>query len=181
MARHLADDTLLRALEEGTDDEVREHLEVCALCRGRVSEAKEGLELARSVSAPPEPSPLYWETLRRQVDGRIAEEKAPGWWRGGIGLRWLLPAVAAAALLFVALPTRRSTETPEAVLPPWDALPSSSEDAGLDVLRAVALGGSDLEAAAPCRDLVDCVSVLSDEELTAVAEALRSELPEGRS
>jgi hypothetical protein len=96
-----------------------------------------------------------------------------------LGLESLLPAAAAAALLFALIPWREvQAPAPDAasVLPAWEALPSGAEDAGLVVLEGLALDGSDLEAAAGCRGVVDCLFALSDEESQDVALEMRSAL-----
>ena len=59
-------------------------------------------------------------------------------------------------------------------LPAWEALPAASDDGSLDVLRGLALAGDDLEAAATCRDLADCLSALTDEESLILADALQA-------
>jgi hypothetical protein len=185
MTRHLSDDALWDAAEGELAGDARRHLEACVSCRTRVEEAREGIALARSVEDVPEPSPVYWDTFRRQVGQRVAEETPPSWGRSFFARRTLLPAAATAALLIaVALwhgreaPETRVTET---TLPAWQALPPSAQDSDLDVLRGVVLAGNDLEDAAPCRDVVDCVASLSDEDSQILADALRDELPEGRS
>lgn len=187
MAKHLTEEVLLAAAHGDEDPALRTHLEVCAACRERLAEAKEGLDLARGASDVPEPSPLYWESFRLQVGQRIAAEGEPSgpvaFWRR-FGLASLIPAVAAVALLVAFLPALRRNvggASPPAVLPAWQALPASADDAGLDVLRGLALQGRDLQAAAECGSVVDCLGEMNDEESEALADALRGELPEGRS
>ena len=90
-----------------------------------------GLALARAADVP-EPSPLYWESFRRQVGRRIVEE-AP---RRAVA-RVAAPAFATAAaasssaLLFVRGGPRGSARAGAAPLPAWSALPPAEEDAGL--------------------------------------------------
>jgi hypothetical protein len=151
-------------------------------CRERVQAAKQGLELARGTKGVPEPSPLYWEALRTQVGRRIAEEPpVPAWrrWGRAVGAFSLVPA-AAAVLLLALLPFWRKS-SPDPALPAWEALPPAAEDTSLDVLRGLVYEGNDLEAAAGCRDVVECLSTLSEEESQALTDALRSSLEEGRS
>ncbi len=188
MAKHLTEEVLLAAAHGDEDPAMRAHLEGCAACRERLAEAKEGLDLARGASNVPEPSPLYWESFRLQVGQRIAAGGEPSWpvafWRR-FGLASLIPAAAAIALLVAFLPALRrnvgGAPSPPALLPAWQALPASADDAGLDVLRGLALQGRDLQAATECRSVVDCLGEMNDEESQALADALRSELQEGRS
>jgi hypothetical protein len=182
MTKHLGDDALWEATFGQPVGEARQHLEACASCRARVDEAREGLALVGSLHEVPEPPPQYWKAFRRRVGERVAEEAAPAAWRRFFTLRTLVPATAAAALL-ITLSMWRAGEVraPETALAAWEALPASAEDDDLDVLRGVALGGNDLEEAAPCRDIVDCLASLSDEDSQDLADALRHELPEERS
>jgi len=180
--RHLSDEDLWASLE-ALGEEAGEHLAACAACRTLRREAEEGLALAAEGGAVPEPSPLYWEAFRRQVERRIAEEPAPsGWsaWRRWVSLRSLVPLGAAVALALALVPGLRGPGAPEPAsspLPAWQALPSAADDPGLDVLRGVALSGDDLDAAAGCGEVTECLSVLSDEESQEVAEVLRARLP----
>lgn len=180
MTGHLTEEAMLRLLEGEADPGARAHTAVCATCSARVREAEEGLALAREGSDVPEPAPLYWESFRRQVGERIAEEPAlSASWRRYVGFGTLLPVAVAAALLVAVIPwreVRAPAMDAATVLPAWQALPARAEDAGLVVLEGLALGGSDLEAAAGCRRLVDCLLALSDEENEDVALELRGAL-----
>jgi hypothetical protein len=182
MTKHLAEDALWAAVEGTPTAEALHHLEGCGACRAAVEEARDGLALAESASEVPEPSPLYWQTFRRQVGRRVAEESAPRDWSRFFGLRLLLPAAAAATLL-LALSIFRGDDVkaPEKPLPVWVALPPASDDEGLDVLRGVILVGNDLESPAPCRDVVECLGSLNEAESEELADLLRVELPEGLS
>ena len=188
MVKHLAEAELLAAADGEEDAGAQAHLEACAVCREALAGAREGLDLARRASDVPEPSPLYWESFRLQVGRRIAAEAPPSWraafWTR-FGLASLVPAAAVAGLLIAFMPAVRHGLGPAGgtarVLPAWEALPASSDDAGLEVLRGLALHGSDLQAATLCPNVVDCLADLDDEERHALAEALRSEPLEGRS
>jgi hypothetical protein len=183
MARHLSEDALWREVEGDAEAAARAHLLVCAECRRRVQEAKAGLELARGTKDVPEPSPLYWEAFRRQLRRRIAEEPAESRWSTWRrrGLSSLVPVTAVALLLALVPSWRKGTPDPERPLPAWEALPPTAEDPSLDVLRGLAYEGNDLEAASGCRDVVECVGGLSEEESRGLVDALRGGLPEGRS
>jgi hypothetical protein len=63
-------------------------------------------------------------------------------------------------------------------LPAWQALPSSEDDAGLDVLRGLALSEGGLDATAGCPDLQDCLLALTDEEGAAFSAAVKQRLGE---
>jgi hypothetical protein len=188
MAQHLTEARLLAAAEGLEDPGARAHLEACRACREALAEASEGLDLARRARDVPEPSPQYWESFRLQVGRRIAAEAVPSW-RSSVRVRWglasLVSAAAVAALLVAFMPVSRrglgGADGAARVLPAWQALPASSDDAGLEVLRGLALQGTDLQAAGECRSVEDCLGDLDDEDSQALADALRSELPEGRS
>lgn len=188
MARHLAEEDLLAAARGDLEDEALAHLAGCEACREAVALGREGLELAYMAGRVPEPSPLYWESFRAQVGERIAAERAVSWpvglWRR-FGVVSLVPAVAMAALLVAVVSTspgiKGSVPSAGPLLPAWQALPATSDDGGLDVLRGLALEGTDLQAATECRGLVECLDEMNDEESQDVADGLRAALPGGRS
>ena len=187
MARHPAEEILLAAVRGEGDASTRAHLEGCGPCRERVAQAREGLDLAERARHVPEPSPLYWESFRREVGERIAALKEAAWparfWRR-FGPA-LVPAAVAAALLVALVPAVRRTfspvPTPGPLLPAWEALPAAADDGALDVLRGLALQGTGLQAATECGSLMECLGEMNDEESQDVAAALRGALPEGRS
>lgn len=169
--RHLGDDRLMDAVEGLATRVEREHASTCAACAQRIDEAKEGLALARPAEMP-EPSPLYWEAFRRQVNRRLDDHPGRGWW-------WRLgPALAAAALL-VLMPPLRTPDPPVETTAPWSALPD--EDAGLTVLVGVASSGVDLGPVRGDVGLTEDLAELSDEDSQALARALRTELGKSRS
>ena len=188
MARHLTEEALLAAAQGDEEKSALAHLEGCGACRERVAQGREGLDLARLASDVPEPSPLFWESFRLQVGQRIAAEREASWparfWRR-FGLASLVPLAAAAALLIVAIPAARrdlgASPSPGPPLPAWEALPVSADDGALDVLRGLALQGTDLQAATECQGVVECLGEMNDEESQDLADALRGELPGGRS
>jgi len=181
MASHVPDQRLLDVLEgRGAAD--RTHVDVCAQCRIRLAEAQGGLALAVGAEVP-EPSPLYWESLRRQVSRRVDEEseRRPAYRR----LVWLGPALAAAAVVagivtFLPVGGPHPGPRPEKPLPAWSALPPAEEDEGLDVLRAVAPAVADASAPAGCGSAAECLIDLSDEESEFLADNLRREIGPGR-
>jgi hypothetical protein len=172
MTGHLKDAALLDLFEgRGGESEAR-HLAECPACRERVAEAGAGLKLALEAEVP-EPSPLYWESLRRQLGRRLEEE--PRQRRA-----WFVPAlvsVAAALLLVVGLLARgpQPSASPAPALPAWSPLPERADDVGVLVIQALAGGEDDLSLLAPCRGL-QCLDGLSDEESRALAVALQAEL-----
>ena len=176
MATHVPEPRLLEVLE-GKDGADRVHVESCTLCGARLAEARLGLALAVGADMP-EPSPLYWESLRRQVDRRLDEpsERLPVWrgWRLGS----VLAAAAAIAVIvtFVPIAAPPPDTLPERPLPAWSALPPAEDDPGLDVLRALAPAVAEVVPAAACAGMAECVVELSDEESQALAERLRGEL-----
>jgi hypothetical protein len=180
MAAHVPEARLMEAIE-GTWADGRAHLEACAECQARLADAREGLALAREADVP-EPSPLYWQSLRLQVRQAVEREgrRRSSFW--GVAFR---PALAAAAVLAaIAMLVPHSVPRPEPsaerTLPAWSALPPAEDDPGLDVLRAVAPAVADAALPAGCAGLTECVADLSDEESRALAERLQSALGAGQ-
>lgn len=177
MGAHVPDGRLLEVLEgRGAAD--RAHVEACPACRARLADAREGLALALGAGMP-EPSPLYWDSLRRRVRQAVAGEgHRRGFWR--IPIRPALAAAAVLAVIVTLLPRSAPPPAPEPTLPAWAALPPAEDDPGLDVLWAVAPAVADATLPAGCSGVNECVVDLSDEESRALAEGLRRELGEGR-
>jgi len=175
MSRHLSGERLMDVLEGTASPGERQHARSCEACRARLEEAGQGLDLARA-SEMPEPPSLYWEAFRRQVGRRLATEGRASWW-------WPLgPALAAAAALLV-LTTGPTPPGPETVpvsrlLSVWSPLPE--DDPGLSVLSAMASNGVELVGVRARRGLAEELFELSEEESSALAEALRQELRESR-
>jgi len=181
MVSHVPEQRLLDVLE-GRGETDRAHVDACAQCRARLAEAQAGLALAAGAEVP-EPSPLYWESLRRQVSRRVDEERErqPAFWRR-ISLG---PALAAAAVLagivtFLPVARRHPAPLPERPLPAWSALPPAGEDESLDVLRAVAPDVADASVPAACAGVAECMIDLSDEESQVLADRLRREIGHGK-
>lgn len=173
MTRHLSDESLLDLAEGGGGDGDRAHAAACPTCAARVEEARAALHLARRADVP-EPSPLYWEAMRRGVERRIAEgepRRSPRW-------AWLAPlAATAAALALFALATGRThapVVAPGPTLPAWSALPPAEEDESLDVLEAVAMADGDLGPLDEGRGVSAFLAGLTDEEYRALADSLRA-------
>jgi hypothetical protein len=95
---------------------------------------------------------------------------------------WLVPVLAAAAAVLIAVSFQRSgasvapVPSAVAVLPPWSALPPPEEDSGLAVLKAFELTDGSLETALPAESVAGALADLSDDESADLAEALRREL-----
>jgi hypothetical protein len=185
-AGHLGEETLIDLMDGVAEAGARAHLSSCLHCRGRLDQASAGLELAREADVP-EPSPLFWDSFRRQVDERIeAGDPAPFWKRAAIrGLApWVAAAATVVAIVAVTLPRSSRSPVPAAapavpVLPAWSALPPAEEDVGLDMLAAVVPGNTGLGPLAECDGLGDCLAeagALSEEDSLALADALRREL-----
>jgi hypothetical protein len=168
MRGHVAEDRVVDLAQGPGSPEEAVHLAACAQCASRVDEAREALALAR-VADVPEPHPLYWEALRRNVGRRIdAEGRRARWWA------WLAPLAAAAAVAAVAvrpgsLPAPAAS--PSATLPAWAALPEAEDDPSLAVLEAVLEDSPGvLDEALPARALV---AALTEEESRDVVASLR--------
>ena len=182
---HLGEEALIDVMDGVADGEARAHASSCLHCRARLEQAAAGLELAREADVP-EPSPLFWDSFRRQVDRRIeAGDPEPAWKRPSI--RGLAPWLAAAATLLAAVAgilPRAHSPAPAAApassgLPAWSALPPVEEDAALDLLAAVVPGNTGLGPLAECEGLGEClaeVSTLSEEDSARLTDALQREL-----
>jgi len=172
MTRHVPDESLPDLAEGRGPDADRAHARVCAPCASRVAEARSALELARRAEVP-EPSPLYWDAMRRSVGRRIGEERRPRpiW-------AWLAPAAAAAALVATFLLTTGRTQAPPAspapALPAWSALPEAEDDTSLAVLEGLAAGGDGLAELDEGVGVGPFLASLSDEDDRALAESLRA-------
>jgi len=182
---HLGEAEALDAAEGSAGFDVEDHLLTCPSCRGRVDEVREGWRLAEEADVP-EPPPLYWESFRRQVGRRIDESPAS---RTPMRLGAILAAAAVLAGVALLAPWRGGERTadptavPEAdVLPAWSALPDPQDDTGFRILEALA-ASNEAGFGSECR-LAECLVALSDEESQALAEELRTSLPDadaGRS
>jgi len=180
MTRHPSDESLLDLAEGDGTAAGRAHVGACAACAARVEAARAGLALARRADIP-EPSPLYWEAMRRNVGRRIAQEPRRLW------SAWLAPlaataavAVAAAALTIgrVPAPPRPAVEPP---LPAWSALPPAEDDASLAVIEGLATAEGGLSAMDEGRGVGAFLAGLSEEDSRALAESLRGASEGGRS
>jgi len=136
---HLTDEGFVDVLFGRADARALAHLRGCDSCAGRLAEAEAGLAATRGDEVP-EPGPLYWEALRRNVRRRVAEEpKSSG------GIAWLVPIAAAAALSAVVIgrPAVRSPlplaspTAAAAVVAAWSALPPIEDDEAVPVLDGV--------------------------------------------
>ena len=120
----------------------------------------------------PEPSPLYWEAMRRSLGRRIAEEprRAPRW-------AWLAPILAtAAAVAVVALTTGRAhapVALPGPTLRPGRRCRRPRTSVSLGVLEGLAVADGDLGTRDEGRGVSAFLAGLSDEEYRALADSLR--------
>jgi hypothetical protein len=169
MTSHVADESLADLAEGGGSDAERAHVGACGPCSARVEDAGAALALARRADVP-EPSPLYWEAMRRNVARRTAEEpRGPRW-------AWLVPVPIAAVLAVFALTAGRTQAPPtppERMLAAWSALPPAEDDASLEVLAGVAATDADLANLDEGRGVGVFLAGLSDEEGRALVDSLR--------
>jgi hypothetical protein len=178
MTPHLSDEDVLDlVLAEAPAPRPAAHAQACASCGARVAETRAALELAR-LSDVPEPSPFYWQSLRRGVSERIERE--------GQGRRlrvFLVPALAAAGLVaaLVALPGPKREAPRGAALQPWSALPTESEDDELAVLEGLALASAEVGEWSPALGLGSSLASLSEDESRALVEGLRDQAQGGES
>jgi len=172
MTRHLSDEQVPDLAEGLGSPAEREHVAACAACTARVEEVRGVLALARRAEVP-EPSPLYWEALRRNVGRRIDDERRgprPAW----------LPALAATAAVVVATIAltvgRPPAPAPSAPpLPAWSALPPAADDVSLEVLEGFATADGSLGAIDEGRGVGAFLAGLSDEDYRTLADSLRGQ------
>ena len=169
MWNHLSEQAMTDLLLGEGDARAREHAAACASCGGRLEQARAGLGLARGVDVP-EPSPLYWDAMKRHLGQRIAAEHA----RPRFRLRPL--PVAAAALAIAAAVILPGMRQPARVLPAWSALPPAELDASLVVLEGLETSWEDAAELGVCASVDGCLVRLGEDESRALAETLRAEL-----
>ena len=177
---HLNDETFADALLGRAEPRALEHLSECEACAERLAEAEAGLAAARR-DVMPEPPPLYWEALRRNVARRVAEERgAPS------RLGWLLPLAAAAVLTAVVIartplraPAPVTSPSAAIALPAWSALPPLEDDEAVPLLEGalVSAGASGWDEGGGVEAYL---AGLSDDESSAVAEALARSARRGK-
>ncbi len=171
MRRHVSDESLADLAEGGGSDGDRAHAASCGACSARVEETRAALALARRADVP-EPSPVYWEAMRRSVGRRMAEEPrpAPRW-------GWLAPVAAAAVFVSAVVLTTGRTHAPSApterTLAAWSALPPAEDDASLQVLEGLAVADADLSDLDEGGGVGAFLADLSDEDDRALADSLR--------
>jgi hypothetical protein len=173
MTRHFPDESLPDlAFGRGSEAE-RAHAAACPSCASRVAEVRSALDLARRVEVP-EPSPPYWDAMRRSVGRRISEEPRPRtWWA------WVAPLAAGAALVAaVTLTTGRShpasPTAPAPGLPAWSALPDAGDDPSLVVMEGLAVEDDALANFDEGGGVGSFLASLSDEDDRALAAWLRA-------
>jgi len=169
MTRHLRD-TEFADFAEGTLAAPRAaHLEMCAECQAH---AKQVAVALRDVSAieMPEPSPLFWDHFSARVREQVAHERheRAAWW-ATVGVRALIPLVAALAVIIVVLVallprvthapgatdalvashTVGASVTPDMDVPAdvdtqdaevWQVLAAAASDMGVDDAHAAGMG-----------------------------------------
>jgi hypothetical protein len=174
MSGHIRDEVWVDLMEGTAGAEDRRHLEACAACRETLDGLRESWTAAQAARVP-EPSPLYWETLRRNVGRTVAVESV----RPGVRVvRWQWLAAAAAVVMAVSVftspgPSVDPRPTAVAVIPAWSPL-SATDDPGIEVLTALQADG-DLDAAA-CTDVASCLVDLGAEDREEITQALQQEL-----
>jgi hypothetical protein len=178
MMRHVPDGSLPDLAEGVGSEGERAHVRACGPCAARVEETRAALALARRADVP-EPSPLYWDAMRRSVGRRITEEprRAPRW-------AWLGPVAAAAAVAVLALVTTRTpapSASPAPVLPAWSALPAADDDPSLAVLEGLFVAEEDLGDLGEGRGVGALLAELSDEDYRALVDSLDATGQGGKS
>ena len=174
MWRHPSSERLLDLAEGRSGGKDATHVAGCAQCRETVETAREGLLLAREADALPEPSAVYWEAFRRNVDRQIVAEPARSRWTWG----WrpaLAGGAALAALSLSLLPGLRAPRIEPAAptLPAWSALPPVADDVSLAMIGELEPSDDAVAAASTPPSVVHAVVELSDAEQRQLAVALQ--------
>jgi hypothetical protein len=179
-SRHLNEEALVDLAEGAGSAQASQHLASCPLCAEKLEGFRAGLVLASEAEVP-EPSAIYWQAFRGQVQRRIAAEgTSPGWTRAW---RWLPAAavlVGLAAFPLVGHGPRHATPLRQAeTLEAWVPLPAAEEDNGLLVLESLVVDQGTVTIVAADESPNEAVLGLSDEENDALGKLLRGRLREG--
>jgi hypothetical protein len=99
MTTHLRDTEFVEFAEGTLAPSRAGHLDTCARCRAQAEEVAAALRQVSRVEMP-EPSPLFWDHFTARVREQVAHEvpEPAGWW-SSVGVRALVPLVAALAVL----------------------------------------------------------------------------------
>jgi hypothetical protein len=132
---HVTEQELIDLADGCASVPAQAHAGTCPVCRERVASLHASIALAHA-DAVPEPSPLFWdhfsarvsEAIRQEPDVGLRRERQARWnW-------WVMPGVAAAALVFVVAvwPVARSGRIPNppaaAAAPPAAAVSAAGPD-----------------------------------------------------
>ena len=171
---HVSEERLIDVLNGSALAAAVAHVESCARCREHLESARLGLGLAREADLIPEPSPLYWEEFRSQVERRIVGGAGAWGWR----LRPAFAAAAAAVTLLALLPSSRVEREAAGPEPQagWSALAPVAEDANLALLQELDAAEEEVAAVSLRHGITGVVAELSEAERQQLAEALRAEL-----
>ena len=118
---HLTPEEVVDLAEGTRDEQSAPHVLVCARCRGQLVEARATLAAVASVEMP-EPSPLFWDHLSRQVSEAVAADSAadrmsrrmgrPVTWWTRVALPMSAGVLAVLTLVVVLGPALRSVRVP---------------------------------------------------------------------
>jgi len=137
------------------------HLDTCAPCRAQAEEVAAAVRSVSSVEMP-EPSPLFWDHFSARVREQVAHE-APDratWW-SSMGVRALVPLVAALAVLIAFVSTALLSRVTRST-------PAAGELASSHVSPAVSPAAADPDLLSPVDD--------QDAEVWAVLTAAASDM-----
>jgi anti-sigma factor RsiW len=110
-------------LDGAARKELEAHLTLCSECRERIDRWAETSRLIFQTPKP-QPSEFFVRTVMSRIQELESQNPAPGW---GISLGWLIPAISALGLLFLA--------TQPAPIPvSMDLLLSGSQDIGSAII-----------------------------------------------
>jgi hypothetical protein len=99
---HLSPREFVEAADRTLPSDRLDHLDVCSSCRHEVADLRHLAEDAAWAGVVPEPSPFFWEHLRRRVRASTVDQprvEPHAWWTGAWRLLAALAAVSAAVVL----------------------------------------------------------------------------------
>jgi len=162
MTTHLRDSEFVDFAEGTLAPSRAGHLDTCARCRDEAEQVAASLRDVSSVEMP-EPSPLFWDHFSARVRQQVAHEAPePAHWWSSVGVRALVPLVAALAVLIAFVST--------ALLPRITrSTPAAGELASSHVTPAVSPAAADPDFLSPFDDQDAAVWAV----LTAAASDMR--------
>lgn len=157
--RHLSEEELIDLAEGTRSERDLPHISACESCRALLRDLQAIMSTAADVDVP-EPSPLFWEHLSTRVRAAVAGEASPPSVSRWLSWRFVMPAVALAAVILAAAVSLR---TPSGVRSDQPSGQPSAGDSQIYASDALSLMND------PSLSLM--ADLAEDLDLDAVAEA----------